>query len=522
MQSFVRMTSLKDIGGRSDYISNPDRQEHIVTQSAPVDWKPYIDFEASCPKTAKRNNEGREVIMALPNKWDKLPEAELQNRVGALVKAIVGDRDHQWAVHWNKAHTNLHVHIIFSERQREKNPGVWDRDIYLTADGKVARKKADRAKGADGKDLPPVHRKGTPKPPFTAKDKKFTTKKWLHEIKQDLRDLMVSRWGVQIDALHVLHEYHEGNGSEAPVIRAKNEAIRTNKALLETYREKYPDFPEAEVLARMKAAAEKGTVVVLSKTNDKYVITEMKHDAWEQEQKHRAKHFMDLTDAAREYVRETAYLNDRRKPLNPAVQKAPADLQAAFDALKAAQSAMSSARWNEKHCFFWQRSKKKGYREQWAKAANAADAAFTRMVSLGINPMRDGYEQHGISVSTLYLENEVDRRVYDLQAIADRAETHARPEHIPEGSESRQKAAQERFEGLCRDIAPERKQAAREALEAFLDHEFEGEKSYYMKTAIETVSDRSDQLLHKAKKQPQQAEPEKPTKERSSHDRDGR
>lgn len=522
MQSFVRMSSLKDIRGRADYISNPDRQEHIVTQSAPVDWKPYADFEAAAPRTSKRNNEGREVILALPNEWDKLPEAELQHRVGELAKTIVGDRDHQWAVHWNKAHTNLHVHIIFSERQREKNPGVWDRDIYLTADGKVARRKADRARCEDGSIAPPVHRKGEPKDGFTAKEKKFTKQKWLFEVKQELRDLMVSRWGVQIDALHPLHEYHEGNGSEAPVIRAKNEAIRTNKELLETYREKYTDFPEVDVLERMKAAAEKGTVIVLSKEDDKYIITEMKHDEWVQQKKYREDHFLDLIDAAREYVRETAYLNDRRKPLNPAVQKAPADLKAAFDDLKAAQAAISDAHRNEKHCFFWQRSKKKGYREQWAKAVDAADAAFTRMVSLGINPMRDGYEQRGLTVSTLYLENEVSRRVYDLRVIAERAEAHARPEHIPEGSQERQKAAQELFEGLCRDIAPDRKQEAREALEACLKGELEGKKSFYMKTAIETVSERSDQLLCKVKKQPQQATPERPTKERSSHDRDSR
>ena len=161
MKQFTRASRLHDIGGRSDYISNPGRQEHIVAKSAPVDWQPYQDFERTHQKSAKLNNEGREVMFAIPNECDKLDPADLASKVQLLAETAVGKKtDLQWAVHWNKAHTNLHVHVIYSERQREKNPGRWDRDIYLTADGKVARKKADRAKGADGKDLPPVHKKG--------------------------------------------------------------------------------------------------------------------------------------------------------------------------------------------------------------------------------------------------------------------------------------------------------------------------------------------------------------------------
>lgn len=230
MKQFTRVRGLPDMAGRADYISNPDRQERIVAKSAPVDWQPYIDYERSHRKSKEANNEGREVVIAIPNAWSELPEEELARRVQLLAETAVGkDKDLQWAVHWNKTYTNLHVHVIFSERQREKNPGCWDRDIYHTADGKVARKKADRAKDADGKELPPVHRKGDLKDGFTAKDPKYATKAWVHTMKQDLRAAF-EKMGVVFDKPELLHEYHEGNGSEAPIIHAKNEIIRANNA----------------------------------------------------------------------------------------------------------------------------------------------------------------------------------------------------------------------------------------------------------------------------------------------------
>lgn len=72
MKGFARVTKLSSVGGRADYISNPDRQESIVAASAPVDWKPYHDYEMANQKTDRRNNEGREVVIALPNEWAAL------------------------------------------------------------------------------------------------------------------------------------------------------------------------------------------------------------------------------------------------------------------------------------------------------------------------------------------------------------------------------------------------------------------------------------------------------------------
>lgn len=166
MQTFVRMTKLTNIVGRSDYISNKQRQEHIVAQSSAVNWKEYQDFERKNRKSDKANNEGRELIVALPNEWADLGEHKLTEHVNKISRAVLGEHEYQWAVHWNKAHTNLHAHIIFSERKRQapKNKReVWDRDIYLTNDGKIARRKADRATDKNGNVKPPVHKKANSK-----------------------------------------------------------------------------------------------------------------------------------------------------------------------------------------------------------------------------------------------------------------------------------------------------------------------------------------------------------------------
>lgn len=230
MQFFMRMSKLLNIVGRADYISNPARQEHIVLARSYADWKPYQEFERTHRKSSKANNEGRELIIALPNEWGQLGEIELASRMNELTQQILpGKTEYQWAIHWNKAHTNLHVHLIFSERDRQyTSSGVWDRDIYLTQDGKVARRKADRAVDRNGKVKPPVHRKGEPKdagkPGFTPKDTKFKSRKWLDHAKVEASAFLI-RHGVVPEQYGVLHQHHEGKGSGAARIQKINADI---------------------------------------------------------------------------------------------------------------------------------------------------------------------------------------------------------------------------------------------------------------------------------------------------------
>lgn len=235
MKSFARMTKLTNIGGRADYITNERKQEAILAKSEVVDWKPYQDFERANQRSATANNEGREMIIALPNEWAKLSQADLHARATVLAQTAVGkSTDLQWAVHWNHGRTNLHLHVIFSERQREQSAGRWDRNIYATADGKVARSKADRATDSEGNYIL-LHRKGEEKGGFTAKDKAYTSKGWLADTKERLKQTFAERWGVNIEKQDYLHQYHEGKGREAPAIRQKNEVIRAVNRRLDEF-----------------------------------------------------------------------------------------------------------------------------------------------------------------------------------------------------------------------------------------------------------------------------------------------
>lgn len=249
MNNFVRMSKLSNIVGRSDYISNPNRQENILAKSTSIDWKPYQEYERTHKKSSKANNEGRELIIALPNNWSEFSEPELITKINELAQQLLPQQEYQWAVHWNKGHTNLHTHIIFSERNREygNNNDVWDRDIYLTQDGKVARRKSDRAVDKNGNVKPPVHRKVEPKdegkPKFSVKDTKFKSQKWLQQVKDSVIDFY-QKYGITISEKEILHQYHEGKGSESLIIHTKNKRIKAINKWFKVYQSYGFEFPK--------------------------------------------------------------------------------------------------------------------------------------------------------------------------------------------------------------------------------------------------------------------------------------
>lgn len=270
MKGFARVTKLTNIGGRADYISNPIRQERIVAKSESVDWKPYQDYERSHQMTYKRNNEGREIIVMLPNEWHSLPEQELKARAQSLAEVAVGKKtDLQWAVHWNSKQTNLHMHIIFSERVKTE-PKRWDRDIYLTDDGKVAKRKADRAKNPDGSFKPPVHRKGDLQGGFSVKDTEYKKKSWSYAMKKALK-MKFMEYGVQIEPKGLLNEYHEGKGKDSAVIREKNERIRETNRLAEIYFKKFPELPKDLLKKLAYQAMQDGYVLKIFKMDEKFM-----------------------------------------------------------------------------------------------------------------------------------------------------------------------------------------------------------------------------------------------------------
>lgn len=247
MYTYVRCTKLSDIGGRSAYITNKTgrhKEEDVLCVGGPTsDWKPYQTYEREHQRSSEPNNEGRELIVAIPNAWgNALLKPLLKSRVDSLAQKLIGkDTDYQFAVHWNRSHSNLHAHIIFSERQKCPQTNakgstidLYDRDIYLTRDGKIARTKADRALDAQGNVKPPIHRKGEPKnQEFTLKDKKYKSKQWIEDVKKT-----VSRtFWLEPDKKHVtnyLHTYHEGKAPQpAAANNSRNEVIRSINQLLD-------------------------------------------------------------------------------------------------------------------------------------------------------------------------------------------------------------------------------------------------------------------------------------------------
>ena len=127
---FCRTTKISNATGRSEYISDKThKQEEVLVHevSMKYDWQFYHEYELTHQhQEGQRQNEAREIMLPLPNELaSKIKGAttEEQKEVikgicDELVKEIVGEKhDYEYAVHWNHARTNLHCHVLFSERE---------------------------------------------------------------------------------------------------------------------------------------------------------------------------------------------------------------------------------------------------------------------------------------------------------------------------------------------------------------------------------------------------------------------
>lgn len=140
------------MAGRIDYISNPKRQEYLYatyqTEGViPEFWKNLarenqLDFKAS--GSAGKCIEGREFIIALP-------ESFVQYRADDVVRLFTEtfhrryDVECSAALHHNKAKTNYHIHLLFSERKMLEQPEVKiaTRNMFYDEQGKHRRTKKE-------------------------------------------------------------------------------------------------------------------------------------------------------------------------------------------------------------------------------------------------------------------------------------------------------------------------------------------------------------------------------------------
>ena len=149
--SFVRTTKLTSVQGRIDYISNPKRQEYLYafyTTAGPEFWlrlsdQAQYDFWCSHQKTEKCI-EARELIIALP---DSLQAADPD----ILLKLFTENFKVKYSVqcaaafHHNKAMTNYHIHLVFTDRDVLEKTTVkkTTRNMFFDEDCRHVRRKKE-------------------------------------------------------------------------------------------------------------------------------------------------------------------------------------------------------------------------------------------------------------------------------------------------------------------------------------------------------------------------------------------
>lgn len=200
---YSRETVLKNITGRSKYISTEKetkkeyQKERIVLHEKNMKhtWEEYAQYEKTHQKTANKNNEGRETVIALPNELAN-DTKKLKIFCDDLAKSLYGiNRDYEYAVHWNEKRNNLHVHYIYSEREinSKATPKVYKKDLWVDPKtGKACKKDTPQAilrckKGDIQKDKEGNIKYNTD--PFTTKDRKFIGKKWLIDSKKQIQEV---------------------------------------------------------------------------------------------------------------------------------------------------------------------------------------------------------------------------------------------------------------------------------------------------------------------------------------------
>lgn len=183
---YTQTTKITNAAGRSRYITSADKQEEVVLHREVMlhSWEEHSLFEKENQKSDQENNEARELIVALPNELYNKPQL-LESVCEDLAYNLVGSKnDFEYAVHWNKTRTNLHMHLLFSERenQLELEPKFYKKDIWQDKDThKLAKANSPNAILVHCKGELQLDHNGCvkyKKALFKTKDVKFKSKEW--------------------------------------------------------------------------------------------------------------------------------------------------------------------------------------------------------------------------------------------------------------------------------------------------------------------------------------------------------
>lgn len=124
--SFIQISKLTNLKGRIDYITNPKRQENLYAIYDTADdtfWQELgkcnrLEFKKS--GSAGSCIESRELIIALPEQFCYMNKQKVLEDFTKLFKDNYGVNCIA-ALHHKKTKTNLHIHLIFAEREELKD-----------------------------------------------------------------------------------------------------------------------------------------------------------------------------------------------------------------------------------------------------------------------------------------------------------------------------------------------------------------------------------------------------------------
>ena len=143
-------SKLSDVRGRVDYISSPERQEHLYAVYSDVQdhyWELLAEQnQKDFLKSGTKGTciEGRELIIMLPPSLMGYDHDLLLKYITTVFteKYNVGCCA---ALHHNKTKTNFHIHLIFSERKmrQEAEHKIAGRNLFFNESGKRMRTKKE-------------------------------------------------------------------------------------------------------------------------------------------------------------------------------------------------------------------------------------------------------------------------------------------------------------------------------------------------------------------------------------------
>jgi hypothetical protein len=198
--SFIQMSKLSNVKGRISYITSKARQENLYATCQTADMIFWSDLAREGQQEFKRSGaegkciEARELIIALPEEFTSFdPQILLTKFTQEFHRRYKVECVS--ALHHNKCKTNYHIHLIFSERQRLKEPEVKiaTRSMFYDETGRHVRTKKEIT-GEDGSIRKgcTVIKKGEVYEShlFTMKDPRFKSESFLAEAKVVYTDLI--------------------------------------------------------------------------------------------------------------------------------------------------------------------------------------------------------------------------------------------------------------------------------------------------------------------------------------------